>query len=89
MQVTETQVQRSLEALRADDDAEVSPVQAEPVDAHRSDVPAGLVEQLTESPPIRSDRFEEARRRLETGEQPSAEDLAQHMVGRLVCDRLR
>ena len=42
-----------------------------------------------DSPAIRDDRMAEARQRLEAGEQPSAEDLAQRMVGRLVCDRLR
>ncbi len=41
------------------------------------------------SPAIRDDRLAEVRLRLEAGEQPSAEDLAQRMVGRLVCDRLR
>ena len=51
--------------------------------------PAGLVEQLMGSPAIRDDRLAEARQRLEAGEQPTAEDLAQRMVGRLVCDRLR
>ena len=83
MQVTETQVQHSLAALTG------SPHPAGG-EARRDDaVPAGLVEQLTEASPIRGDRLAEARRRLESGDQPSAEDLAQRMVGRLVCDRLR
>lgn len=86
MQVTETQVQRSLAALKAD---EIDGVHADGHDAHDQALPVGLVQLLTESSPIRNDRMEEARRRMETGEQPSAEDLAQRMVGRLVCDRLR
>ena len=35
------------------------------------------------------DRVEEARHHLETDAAPTAEALAQRMVGRLVCDRLR
>jgi hypothetical protein len=38
---------------------------------------------------MRDERLARARRRLATGEQPTAEALAQRMVGRLVCDRLR
>ncbi len=90
MQVTETQVQRSLRALEADEGdggAAVATVAAP--DAPVESLPAGLVERLTGSSAIRTDRLEEARRRLESGEQPSAEALAQRMVGRLVCDRLR
>lgn len=85
MQVTEVQVQRSLEALTAEPDDAV----IEGPDASPAGMPEGLVQQLVDGPAIRSDRLEEAKRRLETGEQPSAEDLAQRMVGRLVCDRLR
>ena len=89
MQVTETQVQRSLEALEADDGDPAGAVATVALDIHPEELPVGLVERLAGSSPIRTDRLEEARRRLETGEQPSAEDLAQRMVGRLVCDRLR
>jgi len=84
MQVTEAQVQRSIEALTAD----AGPPRARG-DAQAEDVPAGLVERLTESSPIRDDRLAEVRRRMARGDQPSAEALAQRMVGRLVCDRLR
>ena len=93
MQVTELQVQRSLDALTTEaaagalDAADPSPDAA--MENHAVQVPAGLLERLTESSPIRTDRTEEARRRLEQGEQPTAEALAQRMVGRLVCDRLR
>ena len=86
MQVTEAQVQCSLAALEAD---EIDGTPAEAHHAHDQILPVGLIQQLTESSPIRIERLEEVRRRMETGEQPSAEDLAQRMVGRLVCDRLR
>ena len=93
MQVTELQVQRSLQALTG---SEVAPTAetgvalspATPPDDAAA-CPAGLVEHLVRSSAIRDDRLAEARQRLESGEQPTAEDLAQRMVGRLVCDRLR
>jgi hypothetical protein len=85
MQVTELQVQRSLQALTDhaayDDDATAKP--------SAGAVPEGLVERLAEAPAVRDDRLAEARERLETGDGPSADDLAGRMVGRLVCDRLR
>jgi hypothetical protein len=84
MQVTELQVQRSLQALSGTAVDEPAAPEDDPVAC-----PAGLVERLMGSPAIRDDRLAEARQRLEAGEQPSAEDLAQRMVGRLVCDRLR
>lgn len=94
MQVTELQVQRSLDALTTEAAAAGALDAADPpteaiIENRAVDVPAGLLERLTESSPIRTDRTEEARRRLEQGEQPTAEALAQRMVGRLVCDRLR
>jgi len=98
MQVTELQVQRSLQALTGSEchegvggDAAAPSARAsgDGDDAGTSSCPEGLVEQLAGSPAIRDDRMAEVRRRLESGEQPSAEDVAQRMVGRLVCDRLR
>jgi len=94
MQVTELQVQRSLHALTspdpspAGDTPDPGPDGTGPGDEPVT-CPEGLVEALAGTPAIRDDRLAELRRRLETGEQPSAEDLAQRMVGRLVCDRLR
>ena len=91
MQVTELQVQRSLEAL-AVPDREPAGSPHDPSDdlAHDlSGLPDGLVERLSGSPAIRDDRVEEARHHLETDAPPTAEALAQRMVGRLVCDRLR
>ena len=85
MQVTELQVQRSLRAL-AESPAETA-TSTTAVDA--DDLPEGLVERLAGAPVVRDDRLAEACERLETGDQPSADDLADRMVGRLVCDRLR
>lgn len=85
MQVTELQVQRSLQALTDHASDDTGPT-AEPSSGH---VPDGLVERLAGAPAVRDDRLAEACERLETGEGPSADDLAGRMVGRLVCDRLR
>jgi hypothetical protein len=85
MQVTELQVQRSLQALTDHASDDTDPM-AEPGSGQ---VPKGLVERLAEAPAVRDDRLAEARERLETGDRPSADDLAGRMVGRLVCDRLR
>jgi hypothetical protein len=84
MQVTELQVQRSLQALNAS-----PPAARTTARTAADDVPEGLVERLAVTPAVRDDRLAEACERLETGEQPSADDLAGRMVGRLVCDRLR
>ena len=100
MQVTELQVQRSLEALTEQEPQVVSAAMSRDegsvaVTAVRAGGATGvarhdLVEQLSQLPAVRDDRLEEARRRLETGERPSDEALAHRMVGRLVCDdRLR
>lgn len=84
MQPTEQQVQRSLAALRAagtERTARGSTIYV--------DVPDGLLDLLLSSPPLRLDRMAEAMRRLAGGQQPSDDDLARRLVGRLVCDRLR
>jgi hypothetical protein len=83
MQPTQIQVERSLEALRSPVDAAMTPVHPSP------DVLAALLDAVRGTPAVRLDRLEQARRRLAAGEQPSADDLARRMVGRLVCDRLR
>ncbi len=88
MQPTQVQVERSLEALRGGYTEAPAPVAADP-ERRIEDVPAAVFEVLAESPPVRVDRLEQARQRLEAGEQPTADDLARRMVGRLVCDRLR
>ena len=84
MQPTEQQVQRSLAALRA--------TGGEPATRGAAiyvDVPDGVLDLLLASPPLRLDRMAEAMRRLVGGQQPSDDDLARRLVGRLVCDRLR
>jgi hypothetical protein len=89
MQVTELQVQRSLRALAEHPTDEPAPTDPSAVALVAADVPEGLVEQLAGAPAVRDDRLAEACERLETGEVPTADDLAGRMVGRLVCDRLR
>jgi hypothetical protein len=91
MQPTELQVERSLQALqRAPLVDELALVAGgaglDPVD---DEVPDGLLDRLLEAPPVRLDRLAEARTRLANGAQPSDDDLARRLVGRLVCDRLR
>ena len=88
MQVTELQVQRSLQAL-------TDSRRRDETDADRLASCAPTVSPTVSSSgwprlaAVRDDRLAEARERLETGEHPSADDLAGRMVGRLVCDRLR
>lgn len=83
MQPTEIQVQRSLQALEAGG-------QSDPVEPYDGEaVPDGLVEFLADSSGMRLERMADARMRLASGTQPTADDLAERMVGRLVCDRLR
>lgn len=88
MQPTEQQVQRSLEALATGAPTLIE-VALDGAGTARHDLPAGLAECLETLPPVRPDRLEEARRRLEDGDQPTDDDLARRMVGRIVCDRLR
>jgi hypothetical protein len=88
MQPTEQQVQRSLDALRRAD-ARLF-VGGDDQAHHRiEDVPTEVLRRLQQAPLIRSERTERARRRLESGDEPSAEAIAGCLVGRLVCDRLR
>jgi hypothetical protein len=90
MQPTDIQVQRSLAALRepaflGDPDG----FGVAEGDVLTEQLPRGLVERLESTPAVRADRLAEARLRLQAGEVPTADDLANRMVGRLVCDRLR
>jgi hypothetical protein len=83
MQPTDHQVEQSLAALRrAGTDAATAA-------GVRLDLPEGLLELLRSSPPIRLDRMADAKMRLVGGRQPTDDDLARRLVGRLVCDRLR
>jgi hypothetical protein len=83
MQVTEIQVQRSLQALEA------TGVDAGVALHDLSELPDGLLDLLREAPPIRLDRMADAKMRLAAGDHPTDDDLARRLVGRLVCDRLR
>lgn len=97
MQPTEQQVQRSLAALLLSGASGGAVVGCgeDQRDGLRTelcrldDVPTEAFARMQAVPALRPDRLEEARRRLECGETPTAEDLAERMIGRLVCDRLR
>jgi hypothetical protein len=86
MQLTELQVERSLEALRS---APEQPDGGGCPPGDRGEVPTGLVPLLVGAPAVRADRLAEVRRRLATGEEPTPEAVARRIVGRFVCDRLR
>jgi len=92
MQPTQIQVQRSLEALRDQHEPSTAggaAVEAPPGPVRLERLPDDVLRRLAESPSVRLDRLEQARERLASGDQPTADDLASRMVGRLVCDRLR
>lgn len=90
MQPTELQVQRSLAALQEPDTRRDAAALARAEgELTTGELPSGLVERIQSTPSVRADRLAEARLRLELGEVPTADDLANRMVGRLVCDRLR
>jgi hypothetical protein len=84
MQPTDQQVERSLAALRGAHGEHGSRAASIYID-----VPEGVFDLLLASPPLRLDRMAEAMRRLAGGPQPTDDDLARRLVGRLVCDRLR
>ena len=52
-------------------------------------LPSGLLAHLDETPAVRADHVQEAREHLEHGDVCSADELADRIIGRLVCDRLR
>ena len=87
MQPTDVQVARTLAALQ-----HPSPERERSAGITRDDMlddlPEGLLQDLEDAPSVRTDRLEEARDRLETGLAPSSDELANRIVGRLVCDRL-
>lgn len=83
MQPTEIQVQRCLQSLLAGGGAAGATLADDVV------VPDGLVEFLAETPGVRLERMADARMHLASDSQPTADDLADRLVGRLVCDRIR
>ncbi len=93
VQPTNLQVRRSLEALAAggqtDDPVASSAATAARLADADVDLWVEVVAGLGDAPVIRPERLQEARQRLADGEQPTADALADRMVGRLVCDRLR
>jgi hypothetical protein len=86
MQPSALQVERCLRILRAatgperDNGGSVVIV---------DDVPSEALRRLAGTPLLRRERLELARQRLFAADRPSAEDIADRLVGRLVCDRLR
>jgi hypothetical protein len=88
VQPTHIQVEKCLHALQVGEhDAPGTPA---PVGlAGTAVVPAGLVDALAGAPAIRDERLADVRQRMIGGANPSADDLAERMVGRLVCDRIR
>lgn len=95
MQPTNRQVERSLAALLADDGADAALVDGASPDAtvapraDRREVPDGVLEAIQALPAVRTDRLDDARSLVDAGSYPDADLLAQKMVGRIVCDRLR
>jgi len=86
MQPTEMQVACSLAALRGPNEVSSAAAGEPPSPAT---IPLGLLEDLGASSLVRPERLAEVVARLASGDQPSDDDLASRMVGRLVCDRLR
>jgi hypothetical protein len=86
MQVTNFQVERSIAALRAAVDAAAAIQVDDRTPVVVSDELLGL---LAELPTLREDRTRAGRSRLADGTLPSADELAEKLVGRLICDRLR
>jgi hypothetical protein len=95
MQPTRTQVEQSLAALTTDQPGAVIGRLALSTSARTPDadvtetLPDGLLEALERTIDVRWDRLEGARARLEHGDELTADELADRIVGRLVCDRLR
>jgi hypothetical protein len=78
-------VEQSLRALERGD--AIEPIDTD-APAHGASV-EGLVQLLSNGSAVRLERMVDARMRLAAGMQPTDDDLASRMVGRLVCDRLR
>jgi hypothetical protein len=94
MQLTKDQFHQTLVALTVGRPAE--PERTPPGAVPRNAVskalralPAGLLADLERTVDIRSDRLDAARARLLHVDDLSADELADRIVGRLVCDRLR
>ena len=93
MQPTDVQVERTLAALQdAPTEARATRtgggIDRDALDGVLDGLPDGLLDGLSAGPSLRPDRLEEARDRLATGVAPTDDELANRIVGRLVCDRL-
>jgi hypothetical protein len=93
MQPTDVQVERSLAALQHPSPGSPEPrsatgISRDTLDGMLDELPEGLLQGLEDGPWLRSDRLEEARDRLASGPAPTSDELANRIVGRLVCDRL-
>jgi hypothetical protein len=88
VQPTEIQVQQCLRVLEAETPELPRWPDGEHIDAGGV-VPDGLVELLRDVPALRLQAVADARMRLAGGVQPTADDLADRLVGRMVCDRIR
>ncbi len=82
MQLTQDQVRRSMLALRAG-------VPVESATTPRPAVPSGALDRVSNLPEIRQERVAEALARLAAGRGPTNQELADRVIGRMVCDRLR
>jgi hypothetical protein len=93
MQPTDVQVERTLAALQ-DAPQDLQPgrssggIDRDALGDVLDDLPEGLLDGLGSGPSLRPDRLAEARGRLATGVAPTDDELANRIVGRLVCDRL-
>jgi hypothetical protein len=94
MQLTKDQVRQTLVALTV---SQTGTSGRTPPRTARRDVvsdalealPAGLLEDLERAIDVRADRLDAARAWLCHVDDLSADELADRIVGRLVCDRLR
>lgn len=89
MQPTNEQVERSLAALRSGDPRTDRAPRRQLAHAGARSVPGEIEQALRDVPAVRSDLVAKARERLESGDQPTAQELADRILGRFVCDRLR
>jgi hypothetical protein len=97
MQPTKNQVEQSLAALAHGPGRPTSTVaptstrvpHAELVANAIGSLPEGLLAELEQTIDVRPDRLDRARAQLEHLDELTADELADRIVGRLVCDRLR
>jgi hypothetical protein len=82
MQPTQEQVRRSMQALCSERPTP-EPMQSD------ATVPEEAFDCMAQLPTVRADRVAQARERMASGTVLTSEELAEKVVGRLVCDRLR